>query len=283
MQTKRKLLMCVACICAALSLSAKKPSGNYTDDKKKFTSFFSSDNEAPKANQLVDSLYKKIGLDTLGLQRNVFFFAYKGYQYLLDQGALSNTKILTICDYSQSSAHKRLYVIDVAEGKLLYNTYVSHGKNSGEEFATSFSNSNNSHKSSLGFMVTGETYRGRAGFSLRFDGKEPGINDNVRNRGVVLHGSRYVNEQRIEDKGYVGRSFGCPAVPSEVYKDIIADIKDGSCFFNYSADMHYAMSSKIMNAQFEWPALKPMLAVNTLVAPASVNDSKGVTATRLSK
>ncbi|WP_153800976.1 murein L,D-transpeptidase catalytic domain family protein [Foetidibacter luteolus] len=265
MQTRRHLLVFVLCIAASISASARYKF--FTDDKKKFVSLLPDAAASERANQLVDSLYVQLGLDTSGLSRDVFFFAYKGYQYLLSENKLANPNYLTICDYSQSSAHKRLYVVDLLAKKLMFNTYVSHGKKSGEEFATSFSNSTNSHKSSLGFFVTGETYRGRAGFSLRFDGMEPGINDRVRARGVVLHGSRYVNEERIDEKGFVGRSFGCPAVPMECYRDIIETIKDGSCFFTYNPDMRYGMVSKIMNANFEWPAFKPVIDPVVITAP----------------
>jgi len=272
MQIRKKLLIGALCFCAFSSISAKTKF--FTDDKKKFASLLPSDNSSARANDLVDSLYSQIGLDSFGLQRNVFFYAFKGYQYLLSENKLANPDYITICDYSQSSAHKRLYVIDIKQKKLLYNTYVSHGKNSGEEFATSFSNLNNSHKSSLGFMVTGETYRGRAGFALRFDGVEPGINDRVRARGVVLHGSRYVNEERIDEKGFVGRSFGCPAVPMEFYRDIIETIKDGSCFFVYNPDMRYAVNSKIMNANFEWP----VFAIQTPLIPSITLQGNGIDA-----
>jgi len=280
MQTRKCLLICVLCFCAMASVSAR--TRFFTDDKKKFASLLPNDNVSERANGLVDSLYSQLQLDSFGLSRNVFFYAFKGYEYLLSENKLSNSDYLTICDYSQSSAHKRLYVIDLKQNKLLYNTFVSHGKNSGEEFATSFSNSNNSHKSSLGFMVTGETYRGRAGFSLRFDGMESGINDRVRARGVVLHGSRYVNEERIDEKGFVGRSFGCPAVPMECYRDIIETIKDGSCFFVYNPDMRYAVNSKIMNANFEWPAFAgPLLPGINLTENVTDANATGATTASL--
>ena len=266
MLVKKHLIAGIMCTCMLMFISAN--ARFFTDDKKKFASLLPNENESEKASRLVDSLYDVIGLDSVGLSRDVFYYGYKGYEYLLSENKLNNPNYLTICDYSQSSAHKRLYVIDLKQNTLLFNTYVSHGKNSGEEYATSFSNLTNSHKSSLGFMITGETYRGRAGFSLRFDGVEPGINDRVRNRGVVLHGSRYVNEERIDEKGYVGRSFGCPAVPLECYRDIIELIKEGSCFFNYSPDMRYAVSSRILNAQFEWPALNlPVILPAIGIAP----------------
>ena len=188
------------------------------------------------------------------IKKNVFFYACKGYEYLLNQHKLQNTSLLTICDYTQSSTHKRLYVIDMEKGQVLYNTYVSHGKNSGSEFATSFSNKADSHKSSLGFMVTGNTYLGRAGYSMCFEGMEKGINNNVKARSIVMHGSDYVNERRADEGNAMGRSYGCPAVPCNEHRKIIDAIKGGSCFFAYADDKWYASTSTILSAKFNWPA-----------------------------
>jgi hypothetical protein len=210
-------------------------------------------NEAPVVGKWIDSVYSAIHLDSFGLTKDVFFYAYKGYEYLLNENRLQNTSLLTVCDYSQSSGRKRLYVIDVKEGKLLFNTYVSHGKRSGNEYATSFSNHLDSHKSSLGFMITGGTYRGTKGYSMYLDGMETGINDNVRLRNIVMHGSNYVNAKRADEGNGMGRSYGCPAVSYGEYKKIINVIKNGSCFFVYADDKLYASSSKILNAHFDWP------------------------------
>ncbi|HEX8356784.1 MAG TPA: murein L,D-transpeptidase catalytic domain family protein, partial [Segetibacter sp.] len=153
---------------------------------KNFPSLFSNSANAPVIKKMADSIYDLISLGEFGLEREIFFTAYKGYQYLQNKGALSKTNLLTICDYSQSINNKRLYVIDVLNSRLLFNTFVSHGRNSGNEFATSFSNHDNSNKSSLGFLVTADAYNGKAGLSLRFDGMERGINDRVRSRAIVL-------------------------------------------------------------------------------------------------
>jgi hypothetical protein len=250
---KRILILCGLYVCTFGSNNAGAK--NLPDDKK-FPSLLSN-GESAAANKLVDSLYKKIHLDSFGLERNVFFYAYKGYEYLLSRNMLQKKNLLTICDYSQPSSSKRLYVIDLAKGELLYNTYVSHGRNSGDDVASSFSNLNKSHKSSLGFMITAETYRGKAGYSMRFDGVEPGINDNVRMRDIVMHGSRYVSGKRADMGQMMGRSFGCPAVPYKEHKAIIDEIKNGSCFFAYHTDQWYNHSSAILNAHFNWPALTP--------------------------
>jgi hypothetical protein len=249
---KRFLLLCsLVGLCSFTPASRVRfesaPNG---DD---FPSLLSNSSETSTVTHLVDSIYQKLNLDSAGLQHDVFFDAYKGYEYLLSKGMLQKTNLLTICDYSQSSHNKRLYVIDLAAEKILFNTYVSHGKNSGGEYATSFSNKINSEKSSLGFLVTSETYRGKAGYSMHFDGVEPGINDKVRQRSIVMHGSWYVNEKRADEGTLMGRSFGCPAVPYGEQFKIIDEIKGGSCFFIYNPDNLYAHISRIINAQFIWP------------------------------
>jgi len=226
----------------------------YGSGDKKFNSLLPSiENEAPAVAKWIDSAYNALQLDSLGLKKNVFYYACKGYEYLLSQNKLEKPSLITICDYSQSSDSKRLYVIDINEGKLLFNTYVSHGKNSGSEYATSFSNGMNSHKSSLGFMVTGDTYRGHKGYSMYLNGMEPGINDNVRSRNIVMHGSNYVNAERADEGAKMGRSFGCPAVSYDEHKKIIDTIKGGSCFFIYADYKLYTTSSKILSANFDWP------------------------------
>lgn len=221
------------------------------DDKNLPSLFNNGPSSSPVIKKISDSIYDLISLGSYGLERDIFFKAYKGYEYLESKGVLRKTNLLTICDYSQSSNNKRLYVIDLLNSRLLFNTYVSHGKNSGNEFATSFSNYNNSNKSSLGFMVTGDTYNGKAGFCMRFIGMEAGINDNVKSRGIVLHGSRFVNETIMSDRGTIGRSLGCPAVPFGLHFKIIDAIKGGSCFFINHPDEWYNHTSSIVNANFD--------------------------------
>lgn len=225
--------------------------------KNAFKNFFPAPiAESSPAFIAADSLYKKAALHTYGLDRMVFFNAFKGYQYLLAKNQLANPAVLTIADYSQSAKNRRLYVIDMVAGKVLFNTFVSHGRGSGSEFASDFSNSQNSNKSSLGFMITAETYNGTAGYSLRLDGVEDGINNQVRARNVVMHGSRFVNYERIYERGTIGNSLGCPAIPLSDHRQVIDKIKGGSCLFIYSDVPHYKRSSAILNADFVWPVLK---------------------------
>lgn len=192
------------------------------------------------------ALYDQMGLSELELSQDAFDYAIKGYEYLRSIGKLSNDQIVTIVDFSLSSAKKRLFVIDVKNGKLLYHTYVAHGRNSGKEIASSFSNSPESFKSSLGFYVTKNTYSGAHGYSLRLEGEEKGINDNAISRAIVMHSADYVNKNLINSQGYIGRSLGCPALPKELYKPIIEKIKNGSCLFMYSPVSDYASTSKLL-------------------------------------
>ena len=248
----KTLFISLICFCAFTSMA---PDNNtyFTDDKKFPSLLPSASDESPAVTVWIDSVYASMNLDSFGLNKNTFFLACKGYQFLLSKNKLQNTSLLTICDYSQSSNKKRLYVIDIEHSKMLFNTYVSHGKNSGSDYATSFSNRPETHNSSLGFMVTGETYNGKKGYSMHFDGMEAGINDKVRSRNIVMHGSNYVNENRADEGDAMGRSFGCPAVSYAVHKKIIAKIKDGSCFFVFADDKFYTSTSKILNANFNWP------------------------------
>lgn len=194
-----------------------------------------------------NAIYDSLKLRKAGLSRKAFEFAWKGYQYMLRRKILRNSDVLSICDFSQSSRRKRLYVIDIESMKLLINTHVAHGRNSGAEYAKSFSNSMESHKSSLGFYVTRNTYWGGHGLALEIDGLESGINDRANERKIVVHGSDYIGDGFLRSNPFNGRSFGCPAVPSKVNAKLINAIKNGSCFFIYHPSKNYINKSKILN------------------------------------
>jgi L,D-transpeptidase catalytic domain len=196
----------------------------------------------------VSSLYEEIDLQDFGLTRQAFELAYKGYIYLAEHHRLSRDNVLSICDFSQSSRNKRLYVIDLQEKKVLINTFVAHGRNSGSEYAHSFSNNPKSHKSSLGFFITEHTYVGDHGLSLKIHGIERGINDKADRRNIVIHGSRYVGADFLEGNPFNGRSFGCPAIPYAETDEVIDAIKDGSCLFIYHPTKKYIVKSKIINS-----------------------------------
>lgn len=194
-----------------------------------------------------DMIYDSIELNEAGLKKEAFEYAWKGYNTLLEKNIIQKSGIITICDFSQSSRRKRMYLIDVENFKLLLQTHVAHGRNSGREFATHFSNKAQSHQSSLGFYITRDTYWGGHGLALKIDGLEPGINDKAERRKIVVHGSRYVGSDYLQFSKYIGRSFGCPAIPSKQSNEIINTIKNGTCFFIYHPTKKYKEASKILN------------------------------------
>jgi hypothetical protein len=160
---------------------------------------------------------------------------------------LKKKDIVTIIDYSKPSNEKRFFVIDLKKKQLLYMCLVAHGKNSGDVIAKSFSNRQNSYKSSLGFFLASETYYGDHGYSLRLDGLEKGINDNARGRDLVIHGASYVSEEFIRKYGRLGLSWGCPALPPDISKEIIDKISDGSCVYINGDDTYYKENSVFLN------------------------------------
>ncbi|WP_284651531.1 murein L,D-transpeptidase catalytic domain family protein [Flavobacterium terrisoli] len=161
-----------------------------------------------------------------------FNLALDGFNYLKNKGVVEKN-ILTIVDFSLSSNAKRLWVIDLDNNKVIFQTLVAHGRNTGEEYAQDFSNQAESFKSSVGFYATAEIYNGKHGMSLKLDGLQKGLNDNARERAVVMHGADYVSESFIKQNKRLGRSQGCPAVPVEMNQKIINAIKDKSCLFIY--------------------------------------------------
>lgn len=172
--------------------------------------------------------------------------ALKGFYRLRDKGVVSKNRI-TIIDFSLSANAKRLWVIDLDSSSVLYHSLVAHGRNTGDEYAKSFSNAAESYKSSLGFYVTGEVYYGKHGKSLRLDGLEKGINDNARNRAVVVHGADYVSNSFIHNNKRLGRSLGCPAIPLEITDELIETIQGKSCLFIYYPSESYKQSSDLLS------------------------------------
>jgi hypothetical protein len=191
-------------------------------------------------------LYDSLQLEGLGLPKAVMLMAYKGQQYMESRNMLGKDNILAICDFSQSSKKKRLYIIDTKNYQVLMNTYVAHGKNTGLDRAERFSNVPESLQSSLGFYVTKGTYTGKHGLSLKLSGVERGFNDNAEGRAVVIHGANYIGEHRLSSP-YMGRSFGCPAVPQELSDKVINLLKNGTCLFIYHPTQQYLHGSKILN------------------------------------
>lgn len=186
-------------------------------------------------------LYDEIGLEGK-LQFEAFEKAMIGYEKL----DFNNKDIITVIDFTLPSTEKRMHVIDMRNKKVLYNTIVSHGRNSGQKYATSFSNRHGSFQSSLGFYTTENTYMGGNGYSLVLNGLEKGINDQAKARAVVIHGADYCSQSVINATGRLGRSYGCPALPRELNKPIINTIKNGSMVFIYAEDPTYFATSQIL-------------------------------------
>ena len=253
MKTLTKTLGVSALSSMLLILPAKNNAGE--SSYKKFTSattVLATSATASTASLSVANkavlLYDALKLKSYGLTKAAFNYAYKGYTYLQDKRMLSRASVLTICDFSQSSRRKRFFVIDMNEQKVLINTYVAHGRKSGSEYANSFSNSPESHMSSLGFYKTETTYYGGNGLSLKIEGLERGFNDKADSRNIVVHGSDYVGGDFIKNNPFNGRSYGCPAVPSSQIDNVIKTIKNGSCLFIYHPTKNYLTHSKILNS-----------------------------------
>jgi len=181
----------------------------------------------------IKSVYDSLQLNLKGLSREAYDYAKKGLEQLAAQGRIMNQSIISIVDFSLPSTEKRLFVIDLNHYKILFNTLVAHGRNSGKEMAFAFSNQPSSYKSSPGFYATSETYMGKNGYSLRLEGLENGINNKALERGIVIHGADYVNQSLANTQGYIGRSQGCPAVPAREALPIINQIKNGTLLFIY--------------------------------------------------
>ncbi|MFM7709557.1 MAG: murein L,D-transpeptidase catalytic domain family protein [Ferruginibacter sp.] len=192
------------------------------------------------------ALYAQLNLANKGLSEKAFLYAVEGYEKLKRAGKLPDSRYLTVIDFSLSSAKKRMFIVDMEGGKLLFQCLVAHGKNSGKAYAQSFSNESESLQSSLGFYKTGGTYQGSNGLSLVLHGLEKGINDNAESRSVVLHGADYVSGTIAQHQGFIGRSFGCPAVPRELAAPIIKTINGGHCLFIYAPNKKYVKASKII-------------------------------------
>lgn len=202
-----------------------------------------------KANNLeivTNKLYNQRNINLP--KREVFEKALAGFNNLVSNKVIEEGKnIITVIDFSLSSTKKRLWVIDLERSKVIFNDYVSHGKNTGEDLAEHFSNIPNSNQSSLGFYKTGVTYFGKHGLSLRLHGLEKGYNDNAFKRAIVMHSADYVSENFIKKYGRLGRSFGCPSVSKKIGKDLIELIAEGSCLFIYYPDQNYLSNSSVLN------------------------------------
>lgn len=200
-------------------------------------------------NQYTLELFNDINDQHLSLE--VFKIAVKGYSELSLKNKLKNKKFLTIVDMSISSNTERMFIIDMEKRILVEKKLVAHGMKTGYEFASNFSNEQSSHKSSLGFFITGELYNGRHDLSMKLDGQEYS-NNNARSRGVVVHSADYVSCEYIKSNGRLGRSFGCPAIDKEGYEETVNKLQGGSCYFIYYPSRSYLSRSRIVNSRKEF-------------------------------
>jgi hypothetical protein len=245
---KKTILFRLLYLCSFLILTAFNNAATNKLSTDALVNNTSVNDEFVNTNSSMGSvLYQELKLSNKGLTQEAFSAAVKGYERLKAQGVLQNPQYLSIVDLSQSSRRKRFYLIDMENHELAIHSFVAHGKNSGVDLARSFSNAPNSEKSSLGFYITKNTYRGKHGVSLKLAGLENGFNDNAEARGIVVHAADYVNEGRV-NSAYMGRSQGCPALPNNIAPKVIKMIKEGSALFVYNSSENYLHNSSILNS-----------------------------------
>lgn len=182
-----------------------------------------------------------------GLSPRVLQLALQAVENAAREG-LGKRRIVGIIDFSLPSTKRRFWVLDLQQKRVLFHELVAHGKGSGDNFATSFSNQSGSFQSSLGLYMTQSPYAGEHGYSLRLEGLEQGINDQARARAIVLHGAWYVSESMIAQHRRLGRSLGCPAVATSVVKPLIDTIKEGHLLFAYYPDSHWLSTSRFLHS-----------------------------------
>ena len=187
-----------------------------------------------------------------GLSPKVLSMALDAVACARARGVEGRDDLLTVIDYSLPSTQPRLWVLDLAKGEVLYHELVAHGRGSGDKYATRFSNVNNSHQTSLGLFLTGGTYEGGNGYSLKLKGLDAGVNDLAEQRYIVMHGAWYVSAEHARNQGRLGRSWGCPALSQKMARPVIDTIKGGSFIFSYSGDESWIRTAS--NSQSSCPA-----------------------------
>ncbi|WP_243409603.1 murein L,D-transpeptidase catalytic domain family protein [Pontibacter virosus] len=221
-----------------LSPSISMAAGKYVSVDKKVKANVTA-LSVMRFEQVSFDLYTQMNLSATDLSYDVFNNALMGYYGMYNEGRLSDKGILTVVDFTKPSNEKRLWVLDLNNREVLYNTYVAHGRNSGEVTAQTFSNEHKSFMSSVGFYVTDDIYHGKHGKSLRLDGLDEGYNTNARDRAVVMHGAEYATEDFMNKYGRLGRSLGCPAVPLGEHESIIDAVTGKTALYIHSGDEQY--------------------------------------------
>ncbi|MDX1636061.1 MAG: murein L,D-transpeptidase catalytic domain family protein [Marinobacter sp.] len=189
-----------------------------------------------------DDLTRQLARSAPNINRDVLQAALQATQCAVRNG-VEEPERLAVIDFSLPSTERRLWIFDLAKGELLMRELVAHGKNSGLNRATEFSNTVNSYQSSIGLFRASESYQGKHGYSLRLDGLEEGINDRARERAIVIHGADYVDPSWIREHGRLGRSHGCPAVRQGVVQKVVNTLKGGQLVFKYYPEQRWLQSS----------------------------------------
>jgi hypothetical protein len=192
--------------------------------------------EAPApeaAPQAAPAVLETLSRRADGLSPKVLRAALDAMQAAKARGVSGRDDLLTVIDYTLPSTQRRLWVLDLAHGEVLYHELVAHGSGSGENYATRFSNVNDSRQTSLGLFLTAGTYEGGNGYSLVLRGLDKGINDRAEERHIVMHGAWYVSAEQARAQGRIGRSWGCPALSSAIAPAVIDTIKGGSFIYSY--------------------------------------------------
>jgi hypothetical protein len=218
-------------------------------------------NTAVRATAVRTALMSETAAEAAGISPKVLTLAVSALSCAVKSGDIAVPRTLTVIDYSLPSVEPRLWVFDVATGELMFKELVAHGRNTGENMATRFSDTLNSRQSSIGLFVARDTYVGSNGYSLRMNGLEPGFNGNALDRAIVMHGAPYVDAALAKQQGRIGRSWGCPALREAIARDVIDTVRGGGVIFSYYPDKDWLTSSRFLNC--DRPATKDTEAVAT--------------------
>jgi hypothetical protein len=236
-------------------------------------SFFvtQSAHASPRAGQHLKRLVEAIHEQAPNIGTKAILTALDAY-FRVKQEHLTDKPLVTIVDYSLPSAKRRLAVSDVQTGKVLFYTYVAHGKGSGLNYSTRFSNEPGTDASSLGVYLTGRTYYGEHGFSLRLRGLDPGFNSAAYRRDIVIHSAWYVSKRFAQEHGRMGRSWGCFALNPKVEGAVVRLIRGHTVLVGYYPDSKWLHSSPFLNGLAD-PARLRLRTWRMLLSTMTFTDS----------
>lgn len=240
---KNMKMKCIVFIIAFLSIVGWGPINIFGESSNPSSSHFET---TVGSKYWVEKVIKTIQAQAGNLNPEILKVGINAYLKARQLG-LNQKQVLTLVDYTKISSERRLWVIDMKNLKVLFNTWVAHGSHSGRAKATSFSNDPRSLKSSIGVFLTAESYSGGNGYSLRLKGLEHDINDNAYRRNIVFHGARYVGPDIARNNGMVGRSWGCFAVEKGIAKPLINTIKEKTLVVAYYPDQNWLHHSKFVH------------------------------------